>query len=345
MTKIENHVTVTPSLLAQLITECFQHKVMPMVWGMPGIGKSDIMQQIADENNLLLIDVRLTTCDITDLNGFPDNSGVKATYKVFDTFPVKGDPLPKGYDGWLVFLDELPSVNGTMQASAYKLILDRLVGQHGLHERCLLAAAGNDVNHGAVSYGMGTAAGTRMAHFNLVSDLEEWVNYGHKNGVDHRLLSFVQYRPALFHNYVADSTDKTYPNPRTWTRTSPFVKGRKELTLEYHYPLVASMVGQGAAHEFIIYSEVYKDLVGYQEIITDPEQARLPQQPANTFALTGVIIENTKQAHIDKVIIYTKRLPFEFQVITMRGLITRYPELAENKTFSKWMTDILVRIS
>lgn len=344
-TEVVQQITVNPKILTQLIGDCLLQKITPMVWGMPGIGKSEIMRDLADEWNLELVDVRLTTCDITDLNGFPDNRGEKATYKVFDTFPIQGDKLPKGKDGWLVFLDELPSVNASMQASAYKLILDRMVGKHHLHDRVVLAAAGNDTNHGAISYGMGTAAGTRMVHFNLESNLKDWVEWATKANVDHRIISFVQYRPELFHSFNSDSNDKTHPNPRTWVATSRLVKRYQDLNIDYHLPLAAGCVGEGAGREFISYSQVYKDLVNFSDIVRDPANCRIPVEAANKYALTGVIINSTTPANVERVIDYLARLPFEFQVITMRGVINKVPELTENDKFSDWMSDIVIELT
>lgn len=344
--------TVRPKELKSHLESCLQVHLTPMVWGLPGIGKSEIIAQIAEEYNLKLIDIRLTTCDITDLNGFPDNSGPKATYKVFDTFPVEGDDLPinpktgKRYTGWLIFLDELPSVNGAMQASAYKLILDRMVGQTKLHERCLLIAAGNDTNHGAISYGMGTAAGTRMIHFNLTTDLDEWVEWAQTKGkLDHRVVSFVQYRDELFHKFDKDSDDKTHPNPRTWSFVSKLIKGNPDIDYTSHHALISGAVGVGAANEFISYVQVYDQLVKFTDIIASPTSARVPGDASATYALTGVIINNTTDKNLDRVVKYVKRLPFEFQVITMRGLIQKNPKFTEQDDFSDLLSDVIMDIT
>jgi len=50
------------------IAMCFKNKLVPMVCGSPGTGKSAIMHQIADKYQLKLIDIRLSQCDPTDLN-------------------------------------------------------------------------------------------------------------------------------------------------------------------------------------------------------------------------------------------------------------------------------------
>ena len=347
MSNQNNLLAVPPSTMKQMALDCFFAGITPMVWGPPGVGKSEIIKQIAEELNLLLIDIRLTTCDITDLNGFPDNSGKKASYKVFDTFPIVGDELPvrengEAYDGWLIFLDELPSVSPAMQASAYKLILDRMVGQHSLHKRCVLAAAGNDIHHGAISSGMGTAAGTRMCHINLEPSLEEWVKYATKQGIDHRIISFLQYKPDLLHNFSKHTDDKTHPNPRTWFHVSRLIKNHPKLDHSYHLPLVAGNIAPAAAGQFITYAEIYKDLVTFEEIVKDPSGCKLPQEAANTFAVTGVIIDNISKKTLKEVITYTRRLSFEFQVIVMRGIMEKIYDVTEDENFAEFMSEVIV---
>lgn len=347
-----NKIEVKPTQLVTNLVRCIRENLTPMVWGLPGIGKSEIIASIAKMYDLKLIDIRLTTCDITDLNGFPDNSGEKATYKVFDTFPIATDTPPinpetnKPYSGWLVFLDELPSVSGAMQASAYKLILDRMVGQHHLHPNCALLAAGNDTDHGAISYGMGTAAGTRMIHFNLVTDLDEWTKYGQTHGnIDSRIISFLNYRPELFHKFSLDSPDKTHPNPRTWKAVSKLISDTPTLTAENDLAIIAGAVGTGAANEFIVYTEVYRDLVKFSDIEKSPLGCRVPSEAANCYALTGIIIDNTSPKNLDSVIKYSKRLSSEFQTLIIQGLINKNSRYTEDDDFSDWMSDIIIEIT
>lgn len=93
-------------------------KLVPLVKGSPGVGKSDIIHGIAKTFNLKVIDLRLAQCDPTDMLGFPQIKDGKADYVPMATFPLEGDELPKGYDGWLLFMDELTSAPKAIQAAA-----------------------------------------------------------------------------------------------------------------------------------------------------------------------------------------------------------------------------------
>ena len=109
---------VTPSKAIELVSCALRAKLVPMLHGSPGIGKSDIAKNVAKKFNLKLIDIRLAQCDPTDLNGFPKLDGKKAGYVPMSTFPIEGDSIPEGYAGWLILFDELTSAPRSIQAAA-----------------------------------------------------------------------------------------------------------------------------------------------------------------------------------------------------------------------------------
>ena len=101
-----------------IITQLIRAKLVPLVKGSPGVGKSDIIHKIAADFGLKVIDLRLAQCDPTDMLGFPQIQGSKAGYVPMETFPIESDEIPKGYNGWLLFLDELTSAPKSIQAAA-----------------------------------------------------------------------------------------------------------------------------------------------------------------------------------------------------------------------------------
>ena len=101
-----------------MIAKYIQAKLVPMLIGSPGCGKSQIVHAIAKMYNLFVIDLRLSQCDPTDLLGFPHIFGAKAGYLPMNTFPIEGDKIPEGYSGWLLFFDEFNSAPPSVQAAA-----------------------------------------------------------------------------------------------------------------------------------------------------------------------------------------------------------------------------------
>lgn len=109
---------VKASQATSAITKAIMANLVPMLVGSPGIGKSSIVHSIAKEHGLEVIDMRLAQCDPTDLLGFPTITGERAGYRPMETFPIEGDALPAGRNGWLLFLDEFNSSPTGVQAAA-----------------------------------------------------------------------------------------------------------------------------------------------------------------------------------------------------------------------------------
>ena len=145
---MDNLFVCSPRQARSFIVQILEAGLVPYVESSPGCGKSTIMASIAKDFGLKMIDHRLSTSEPTDLSGLPHftKDGEAAFAPFAELFPLEHTPLVAGTNGWMLFLDEFPAARKETQAAAYKLILDHMVGQHYLHERCVITAAGNRRN-------------------------------------------------------------------------------------------------------------------------------------------------------------------------------------------------------
>lgn len=336
---ITERVRVKHSGAATLLTRYLKARLVPMIHGSPGIGKSDIVKQIAKQFNLLVIDMRLSQCDPTDLLGFPNIVGGRAGYVPMETFPLEGDQVLAGYDGWLLFLDELNSAPMAVQAAAYKLILDRMVSQRNLHPRCLIAAAGNLESDGAIVMPMSTALQSRMVHIELELDHNEWCEgWAYQHGIDCRVTDYIKHKPASLYTFKPDHSDHTYACPRTWEFANRLLPGL-DLTGSEALPLLSGSLSEGVAREFIGYCKVYKDLPKLSLIKTNPKDVQVPEEPSVLFALSGAIARDADDKSIVPYIEYVNRMPKEFQIVTLRETVRRNVPLRKSKEVVKWVAD------
>ena len=158
-----------PRKLRELMIDVIEAGLVPYVTSSPGMGKSAITHSVAAEFNLKMIDHRLTTSTPEDMTGLPRfNEHGEATFAPFaELFPLDYTPLPDGKDGWMLFLDEFSSAPKSIQAPAYKLILDRMTGQKKLNSNVAIVAAGNLANDRAIVNPISTALQSRMVHLEL----------------------------------------------------------------------------------------------------------------------------------------------------------------------------------
>lgn len=101
-----------------MLADIIKARLVPMMIGSPAVGKSSIVHEIAKDYNLKVMDLRLSQCDPTDLLGMPQVSDGRASYAPMNTFLLENDPLPEGYNGVLLFLDEFNSAPRSVQAAA-----------------------------------------------------------------------------------------------------------------------------------------------------------------------------------------------------------------------------------
>lgn len=324
------------SAAISIITQLIRAKLVPLVKGSPGVGKSDIIHKIAADFGLKVIDLRLAQCDPTDMLGFPQIQGSKAGYVPMETFPIESDEIPKGYNGWLLFLDELTSAPKSIQSASYKIILDRMVGNHKLHPNVAVVAAGNLESDNAIVESMSTALQSRLVHLEIAVDKDEWLDWAANVNIDHRICSFIRFRPDLLHNFNPDHTDCTYACPRTWKFADQILKVTEDSSPERR-PMLAGALSEGVATELMAFMQIYKSLPSIAEIVSDPMGTMVSNDPSVLFAITGSIANHADADNIAKLVQYVNRLPVEFQVVCLREAIRRNKALMSTPTMQAWI--------
>lgn len=326
------------SQASTMLASYIRAKLVPMLVGSPGCGKSQIIYKIAEDYNLKVIDLRLSQCDPTDLAGFPTIQGNRADYVPMQHFPIEGDRLPEGYSGWLLFLDEATSAPPAIQAAAYKLILDRMVGSHHLHKKVAIVCAGNLETDNAIVQPMSTALQSRLVHLELVVDAQEWTNWAAENGIDHRISDYIKFKPGQLFTFSPDHTDKTYACPRTWEFANRVLQVTEDGDAQ-RLPMLAGTLSEGVAREFITYMKIYNDLPKLEQIVASPASVAVPSEPSILFALTGSLAHNATQDNFSQLMKFIQRLPVEFQVVTMRETVRRNKALLSHLAIQKWVSD------
>ena len=333
-------IEISSSEMIDALDSVLLSKLTPMLVGSPGIGKSDIVKLVAKKHNLKLIDVRLAQSDPTDLNGFPtlQSDGKRMDYAPPTTFPLEHlDQLPENHDGWLLFLDEINAAPPSIQAAAYKLVLDRQIGAHNLHKRVAIVCAGNKATDKAIVNRLSTAMQSRMIHLNLMVDPEAWLDWANASDIDHRVISFIKFRPELLHKFNPSHADDTFASPRTWEFLSKIIIDKVKFNATDHAVLVGT-VGEGPATEFRAFSEVYKDLPTIEDMIENPTLVNIPREPGHQYAMTTLISHHANDDTIESLMIVTKKLPIEFQVVVLKDIYAIAPELKTNPVITAWVT-------
>jgi hypothetical protein len=321
------------------ITTAMKAKLVTMISGSPGIGKSAIVHDIAEQYKLELVDVRLSQCDPVDMMGMPTINEKRASFIPMDLFPLEDTELPKGKHGFLLFLDEFNSASLAVQSASYKLILDKTVGQRKLHKNTVIVCAGNLITNGAIVNRLGTAMQSRLVHLELGVNAEHWTEWASTNKLDHRVISYVHGRPDNLHRFDPNHNDKTFASPRTWEFASRILTATNGTPLRDILPLLAGTIGEGPAREFIVYTETFTRLPSFADIVKNPATAKLDNKSAMLYAISHMIAANVKKHNLPAVMKYTARMPLEFETITLQNILRRDKTLKDEDVIQDWIIE------
>lgn len=320
------HLTITPKLLVNELIANIQVDLVSLVTSSPGMGKSSLVAQVAEAGNLKIIDVRLSQCMPEDLQGYPMRDGDVVTFKPFDMFPLEDTPLPEGYDGWLLFFDELTSSNKQVQAAAYRPILDHEIGSHKLHPKCAIVCAGNKMEDKAVVNALSTALQSRVIHYELEASIQDWTEWAVKTKQDSRIISYLNFSPDKLMSFNPKHNDKTFRCPRTWEFASRRSKGVEDISSLAHF--LSGTLSTAGYTEFKTFCNVYKDLPSYDSIVADPDNAPIHHEASTQFATIGMLIENTDiKNDLDEVLTYVARFNPDMRIVFMRAIVIREPSV------------------
>lgn len=319
----------------ELCKQALAANLTPFLHSSPGLGKSSIVKQLAETFNLELIDIRLATLESVDLMGFPKIKKMGetdvATYVPFDWFPCEHTPIPKGKNGFLLFMDEMNASDLSVQKAAYRIILDHEVGNYKLHPKCFKIAAGNLVTDGAAVNRITTALQSRMLHIQVKPDERpakenSWIQWAMKSGIDSRVTSYLSWKPDNIHQYEPEHNDMTFRTPRTWEFVSGLLQANliEDVTLD-HQPLIESAIGSSGALEFISYCRLFTSLPSIEDIYENP-QLPFNSERNISFALTGLLaaaLANKMYPDKKPLITFISRMQLEFRIITYQAANSR----------------------
>ncbi len=356
--KLSNVPSLTVDAIVDALSEMYSAAIksgMPfkslpsvMLWGPPGVGKSQAVRQIAkriegEGKRVNVTDVRLLLFNPIDLRGIPTANEDKTLAvwlrpKIFD-MDEGGDVVN------ILFLDEITSAPQSVQAAAYQITLDRTVGEHRLPDNCIVIAAGNRVSDRSVAFKMPKALANRLMHIEVDADFAAWKRWAIRSGINEKVLGFLSFRSTFLMKFDPSQDDVAFATPRSWEMVSSLLNGIDE-DVEKIYPLIAGIVGTGVAIEFRTWCTVYKDLPSIEDIFA----GKMPPVPQNTDALYALTASMTAYARAHKYelskiansIAYADRMPPDFSAVLMRDYMYIEKDykltLMKIPQFARWLS-------
>ena len=344
---------MNPSAVMRFVVNAIRIGAIPYVSGPPAIGKSDVMFQVAHDFNLMPLDIRLSQMLSEDLTGFPSLNEVtgKAEYNPFDTFPMEGDALPLDangdeMEGWLIFLDELPSSSEEVMAAIYSLLLGHKVGGKKVHSRAVIVAAGNRASDSAIARELPDTLITRMLCCEMKVSAKDWLKWARNlpaEDTNDNVTDFIDKYPDMLHATTDHNTRaelESYHTPRGWGTMMKIVNFHEKRVIKAAKPkkdaagvpipddgevptaampvemqqLAHAAVGVMASTAFCDHYNETMKLPMPWEVAQSPSSSRIPSSAIGktklTSSLSKYFIEAPEQSR-DKILQFMNRMDAE----------------------------------
>lgn len=220
-----------------------------MLVGRHGIGKSEILTDYFSAKGMPVVALFLgQMADPGDLIGIPNKNTEtgKTEFMPPYWFPLDGKPI-------VLFLDELNRARPEILQTIMDLALNRKLAGRQLPEGSRIISAVNEGEQYQLT-DLDPALVSRFDIVNFQPTAQEWLLWANKNGVDPRIVSFIEDNSIWLDRNPdlkeGDDTglDKT-PDRRAWKRVSDIIKGSEAVT-PLHQKAIAAIVGAKAAVAF-----------------------------------------------------------------------------------------------
>lgn len=298
----KNYLQIVPNEFISLVSRIYSKNdtfsMIPtmMLWGMPGVGKSQAVHQAGEmlaEKTGKKVNVTVASLLLMnpiDLRGIPSKEVNDAGEAIARWLTPEIFQMDSSDDVInILFLDEISAAPPSVQAAAYQICLDKRIGEHFLPKNCIVIAAGNRITDKAVAYKMPKPLGNRLTHFEMIPSVEDWKRWAYNANIDMRIIAFINNRNEYLCKFDAQSDDVAFATPRSWEMVNTYLKVGDIADM---FPCIAGTIGLGVAQEFQTYVKVYDSLPAWEDI-RDGKLKQIPKgistKPDVMFAISAMI--------------------------------------------------------
>lgn len=297
-----------------------------MIWGAPGIGKTQIVKAVLAANTGgRLIDVQTSKMA-------PDDWALPAIYKN-EAGQMEAKDIPKSWlpvyiptgdpeedkkrdeianlgKGGVLFLDELSRAAGSVQNTCLKLVDERVIGDARLGSKWTILAASNRADDDPDSVqNFSTALANRFSQVNYVPDFKSWKEWA-IDKIDPRILDFLEFNQEYFYTLDDDPENSIFASPRSWEAASKNLAlllqdaedNKYKVTNKEIVEIIGSDVGLDIATEFSAFLRLLDTFKkeDIKEVLENPEKARMPKKQGSGYdqaeanALISLVCTSTR---------------------------------------------------
>ena len=257
-----------------------------LLMGPPGIGKTAVMEQIAQELGIGLVSYTITHHTRQSAIGLPKISeksfeGKKYSVTEYTMSEIIGAVYEQrektGIKEGILFLDEINCVSETLAPTMLQFLQYKTFGSHKLPDGYIIVTAGNPPQYNKSVREFDIVTLDRVRQINIEEDFDSWKEYAYKAGVHGSILAYLEIKKDNFYSIKTDVDGRSFVTARGWEDLSRIIKVNEKLKIAVDENLTSQYLQNvEIARDFANYYELYKR---YNELYKIPDilEGRFPE--------------------------------------------------------------------
>ena len=234
--------------------------------GAPGIGKTQIMEQVAKECGLGLVSYTITHHTRQSAIGLPyiskneyDGTEYEVTeYTMSEIVAAVYEKMKKtGLREGILFIDEINCVSETLAPAMLQFLQCKSFGNHQIPEGWMIVAAGNPPEYNKSVREFDVVTMDRVKKIEVEPEFTVWKEYAYKENVHGAVISYLSTKPAYFYQMEMTVDGMRFATPRGWEDLSKMLQV---------YEKLGKAVDCEVVEQYIQYPKIAKDFANYLEL-------------------------------------------------------------------------------
>lgn len=234
-----------------------------LLMGPPGIGKTQIMEQIADETHVGLVSYTLTHHTRQSALGLPYIEHQKfggqeyavTAYTMSEIIASVYREIERtGVAEGILFLDEINCISETLTPMMLQFLQCKTFGTHTLPQGWIIVAAGNPPEYNKSVRELDVVTLDRVKRIDVREDLGVWKEYASRRGIYGAILAYLDSKPQNFYKMESTPGGKEFVTPRGWEDLSQLL---------YSYDALGLTAEQPTVEQYLQHPAVAKDFAAF----------------------------------------------------------------------------------